>query len=223
LGLGAHDDHDEPLLDITLEPGQILYIPENCRHAGTACEGEDSLHLTIGYLSRYSQAGKLISRRDNAWTDSEKITNDLRELKKPPFLYEGQTGLRKAEVLEALDRFREHLIKELPDEVDVLDFQEKIETSYSVEDVIRSLAEFDAKDEFSVVQQGTVSQQEGRIGVTFTLSSGKLHFKKEFLGALEMLSSATVRVSQLPLDSEDGAAFCRLLVGAGVLESVAHK
>lgn len=38
----------EPQWEAVLEPGDLLYLPRGEIHAATLCEGEDSLHLTVG-------------------------------------------------------------------------------------------------------------------------------------------------------------------------------
>lgn len=43
-------DLGEPEWEAVLEPGDLLYLPRGEIHAATLCEGEDSLHLTIGIV-----------------------------------------------------------------------------------------------------------------------------------------------------------------------------
>ncbi len=45
---GAAEDA-EPLLDIVITAGEALYIPGGFPHSAEACEGQDSLHLTLGF------------------------------------------------------------------------------------------------------------------------------------------------------------------------------
>jgi len=51
-----------PLLDLTLEPGDALYLPRGFIHAATA-QGETSLHLTIGIhpITRYTLLEQLLA------------------------------------------------------------------------------------------------------------------------------------------------------------------
>lgn len=73
---------DPPLIETILRPGELLYIPEGFPHLAEAGAGEDSLHLTIAFFSRWTRIKKQLTDRLNRW--SAYLSEDLAALTGKP-------------------------------------------------------------------------------------------------------------------------------------------
>ncbi len=214
---GDREGEGELVIDAVLEPGQVLYIPENCRHAGVAGDGEDSLHLTIGFFSRYSQIKNDLREFLNKWIEND-ITEGVSDLALPNQMTEGRVGISHEETLRGIDAFRAYVDREMTNGSVVRPIIERIDCPLSPEEVARSLKVMNNDGPFEVIQSMKIEPHpEG--GVQLELESGKIVFKEQFSEALNLLSQSTsIQTAELPLESELASAFCRVLVGAGVLK-----
>lgn len=211
--LGDHENTAKPAVDQILETGQILYIPENCRHSGTACEEEDSLHLTIGFSSRRSQVNRYLRRQLDTWLNSNAGIECLKTMDFPSQSPTGRNKLTPPEVKRILTDFGEHLKSTPAVHAVPAAAIERLPPAQN-----EQLMPFDSIEAFTVSANFS-PHPESNDAVVCQLPVGPLRFRNQFLEALEYVSrSKRVQVTNLPLNHDDGIALCRVLYGAGALK-----
>lgn len=210
-------DESQLLIDVILEPGQVLYLPQNCRHNVILADDEPSIHLAIGYNSRFARAKQILHQRLEIWMNSPAA--GLGHLTLPHNVLTRFSPIKMEETLSALDSFRESLVRT---SVNCLETDPPPETNsrqLTVEEIEKQLSNQTSASSFRLLGDIRLNRTDtGAVEIHF--KGGQINFKTRFRETLEIIiRHPSFLISDLPLSEMEGLAFCRVLTGAGILQS----
>ncbi len=214
---GCSKDDSNLLIDIVLEAGQVLYIPENCLHEGIACTNENSLHLTIGFLSRYSQVKKALFSQLEAWFSSE-MTTGFHSMSQPDPKQWPNMLITKDEMLYVLDSLGSKLNSEELRETSFTTPANQLSSQLSPDEVTQNMLAFERHKTFKIIiaSHQLTLKEDGSVLLEF--NTGKLMFKAFFVDALQKIVQMEVfNLSDLPLNIDHAISLCRVLIAAAVI------
>ncbi len=197
------DDITDPLIETVLEPGQLIYMPENCLHSASANTGEDSLHLTIGFQSRYSLTKNTVKAELEKWFESTQV-NHLAEMTLPNQGACVPIRALREEALSALDCFR--------DQYATMGNGSGIRTPVK--------APVEPENPISVMRDLQRVEKIKSLSLSNPDALDRLNFRIEFGEAVEFIRrNQRFQVADVPLEPSALLAFCRVLIGAGATTS----
>ncbi len=208
---------EEPLIETTLEPGQLLYIPQNFIHSAQSDSEQDSLHLTIAFTSRYSQIITLIKDHLDDWLVDD-MTSGLSGLVTPDSISESQTNITSSEILLALNALRTKIDEDEYPHPDFVAHSKTITRNTTTDQVLGDLKNNGKTCSFKLLEPIHVSLNVQN-QATVVPGSGKLTFRAEYFEPLKFIAeNQRFSLKELSLAENESKALCNVLIGAGLLE-----
>ncbi len=96
IDFSAAEMKNRPIaLDVTLQPGDVLYMPRGAIHEARAVEDSDSLHITLSTHQKWTWADLLLATVEDAIKSA--ATNDVMLRRTLPLRFMEYVGLSKAD------------------------------------------------------------------------------------------------------------------------------